>query len=100
MSRQTENVSTQRNILECNNNVPVPTDNSAAIIQTLKKEIAEKQKIINILEEQNDIIKKGAEKVSKMFHSVKRKYLVNKKEIKRLKEKKNNDNLYKRLQPD
>lgn len=94
LSKRTENVSTQTNVLECNN---VPIDNSAAIIQTLKKDLTEKQKIIKTLQEQNDIIKKSIEKVSKMYSSTKRKYLAHKKEIKRLRENKNNNIIYKRL---
>lgn len=96
-----DNVSTQTNILECNN-VSVPTDNSVTVIEALKKDLDEKQKIIKILEEQCDIVKKSTEKVYKMYFDTKRKYVTCNKQVKRLKENKNMiyATLRKKLHPD
>ncbi|XP_039303296.1 uncharacterized protein LOC120357257 [Solenopsis invicta] len=101
ISTQTDtfDISIQTNKFEYNN---ISVDNFVTIVEALKKEIAKKQKRIESLEKQHNIIKKTSNKVYKMYSDIKHKYAAHYKQVKRLKENKNKiyGILDKKLHPD
>ncbi|XP_025995179.1 THAP domain-containing protein 5 [Solenopsis invicta] len=88
ISTQTDmfDISIQTNKFEYNN---ISADNFVTIVEALKKEIAEKQKRIESLEKQHNIIKKTSNKVYKMYSVTKHKYAAHYKQVKLLKKNKN-----------